>query len=455
MGYAKKIGEGAVLVYAQNVLSALFGMLTAIIIIRTLGLHDYGLLTLAMGTMGLVLPFIDFGMGQVLTSDIAGEIGAGRLDRVKRLIAGYSKMIILFAAILSLGLYAAAHFFFISYGDYFILLLKISAGILFLFSFRSIFLVVFGGFSHFKALSIYQTFESFARFIFMVLMVWVYKLGAIGAILSTLLSMLTAIIIIGLPFVLRIAKNFKGVIAVKESLYKQTLLGHGKFQILSQPLKPFSDGIRSWIITIFAGVEALAIFQVAFQIYSYANMFLGAIEAVMMPIISEELARGTEIAKTIFVRMTKYSGWLAVAAMTATWISVPPFFSLLFGVKYAASIPLAMFAVLALPSDAFGIIIRPVLFGIKAQKSLFKATSYSLAVVIPIGALLTYFYGVWGFILTFPFGSILSFYLRYRYLTKEVPGLKFNFLSFFSVDLYDRELLSRIWRRLAHRQLSS
>jgi O-antigen/teichoic acid export membrane protein len=365
------------------------------------------------------------------------------------LIIGYAKIEILFAAVLSIGLFAAAQSFFVFYGDYFRLLLKISAGILFLFSFRNILLVIFGGFSHFKALSIYQAFESFARFIFVVLIVGVYKIGAVGAILSTLFSMLATIVIIGLPLWFRLAKNFKGVAAAKESLYKKTLLSHGKFQILSQPLKTLFDGMRSWIITLLAGLEALAIFQVAFQIYSYINMFLGAIEAVMMPIFSEELSRGTDMAKKIFTRVTKYTGWLSIVTIVFSWVFISPIFALLFGIKYASSIPLVMLMALALPFDGFGVILRPALFGIKAQKFLFKAAFYILITAVPFASVLTYFYGVLGFAVAAPLGSLLTFILRYKYLIKERPDLKFNFWSLFLIDIYDKELLSRIWRRIS------
>ena len=448
MSYVKKIGTGAILVYAQNILSALFGMFGAIITIRLLGVRDYGVLTLAVSTMGLVLPFMDFGMGQVVTSDIAAEIGANRLDRVKRLLIGYSKFGIFAAAVLSVGLYLSAETLFGSYGDEFRGLIKISSVVLFLYSFRNILLVFFGGFSNFKALSVFQTLESLARLVFVVVLVWVYRMGATGAMLAILFSMLVTIIIVGLPLALRLAGNFRGIAAASGSLYKNTLLSYGKFQILSQPLKTIFEGVRSWIITVFAGIEALAIFQVAIQIYSYINMFIGAIEAVMMPIFAEEFARSIEVAKRLLVKMTKYVTWLGWVVVFASWIFVPGFLEMLFGIKYLPSVPLILYALISLPIDAMGLVFRPALFALRAQKSLLKITFYLLSTAGVLGAILTYFYGAWGFILIMPFSSVLSLYLRYKYLVKEEPELAFSYRMIFSWDLYDRELFSKIIKRI-------
>lgn len=438
------------MVYAQNILSAIFGIFSAIIVIRSLGITQYGVLTLAMSTMGLLMPFMDFGIGQVVTVDIAGEIGAGRMDRVKKLFFGFAKMEIGLGIILSGGLFAVSYFISSSYGDVFYLLLRISAALLLMNSFRNIMLVSFGGFSKFKALSVIQAAESAFKFIFVLVFVLGFKYGSLGAMTAYLSATSLAVIFVGLPMLLRVLANFRGIAPSTEPIFKNLIFGHGKFQILSQPLKNFLESARSWIITILAGVEALAVFQVAFQIYSYISMFLGSIEAVLMPIFSEELSKSLEVARKLLIKMTKYTVWLAVVAMVGAWIAIPPVLELFFGDKYLASVPLILYAIISLPIDAAGLLFRPALFSLKAQKSLFKINIYLLSMIF-LSAVLTHFYGAWGFILTMPFGSVMALFLRYRYLVAEKPELFFSPLSIFSWDSYDRELVGRIWGRITGR----
>ena len=193
----------------------------------------------------------------------------------------------------------------------------------------------------------------------------------------------------------------------------------------------------------------MAIYNVAIQIISHLTKFTGSLEAVLLPVLSEELARSKELAKKIIDRSIKYSLWLVSAIMLISSFVIPYFLVLFFGDKYLSSIPVFQVMLFALPTSALGVVFRPIFFYFKEQKSLFFIGLKINLHTIPISVLLTYFLGVFGYAIPIP--EYYGLYLRYQYLKKKYNYLQFDWKGIVMFDDYDKQLLSKIFRLITNK----
>ncbi|KKR49075.1 MAG: Polysaccharide biosynthesis protein [Candidatus Magasanikbacteria bacterium GW2011_GWC2_40_17] len=448
MSLARKISQNTAIVYSQTLVTLVFGAASAFLIIRNLERYQFGLFSLAMSAVWMIIPWIDFGIGQVVSADVAGLLGLGDLPKVKRLLFGFYKTKLFLTFFATVGAVFVSYFFPDKFDQHFIFLFRVGSVIILTTSLLSMMLMTFESHSKFLFNSLAQIIESVLRFVFVLVLVVIFKMGSDGAMLSYIASTGLAALIM-LPLFFKMLASLKGVVASPEPMFKNLIRSHGKFQIFSQPLKSIADNLQIWIIGWLAGINAVAIYQVAIQIYNYIAMFASAAEGVLMPILSQELNRSREMGKFIIVRMSKYSFWFSSAIMVTAYLFVPWFITLLFGHKYDASILLFYIIFLALPLAGLSVPLRPAFFAAKGQKQLLKIHFLVTIILYPLAAILTFFLrdinGALGFAIIFPLAAFLSFILRVIAIRKFFGDLIFQLNVFFIFDKYDRDLMKRIW----------
>src|SRR3989344_797894 len=236
----RKIGEGTAYSFFQNFLVIIVGAVSAILVIRELGAYQYGLVVLAMSIASAMNVFLDFGIGNVVISDIAASRGGGNTAKAKKLLKEYLIFqiitgVILFAVAFILSFFANA-----KYGIEISGLVKIASFLVIINATKNVFMVAAQSFMKFNLLAALFISESAARLVFILLFVLMAGGGMVTVMMSYLVSSLFAVLIVS-PFIIRAVKKEK----TRGNPGKKNLIGflkeHGNFQfglLFSQTL-PF------------------------------------------------------------------------------------------------------------------------------------------------------------------------------------------------------------------------
>lgn len=449
----KKIGEGTAYSFSQNFLVIVLGAVSTIFVIKSLGSYQYGLVILALSITNVLNIFLDFGIGNVIVADIAGNLGAEKLSRAKRLLKDYLFLEVIAGGVLFVVAYLLSFYAETKYGPEIAGLVKISSALVILNAAKNVFIVFFYSFSRFKLLASLFIIESVARFLAVLGLLVLLDGGVVSVMLTYLIAPLAAVLFM-IPSLVKIISGLRGVVAAKENLLLGLVKEHGKFQTFLRSMQNIFDSLRIWIIQIFSGATGVAVFQVALKFYSYLSQLVFAASTPLLSVISEELGRDRENARRITERMSKYLTWISIFTMAAAWVFTPTVLGLFFGDKYDSSAPLIRWFLLGYFVGGMGVVMRPVFFALKAQKELLKSDLFSFLITYPISTFLTFLYGPVGFAL--PIGIYATFFLRYSYLKK----MDFNFIgkigSYLRLDKEDTHLIRRIYnvalRKLKRRQ---
>lgn len=442
----RKIAEGTLIFFTRKIWISLFGGISAIIIIRELGIYHYGILTLALSIVGILTPFLDFDLGTIISVDMANEIGKNNLSKVKRYIRDYAKLEIILGVVFCLILISLLGYINQKYGSEIATVVKIIIALLFIQAIKNVLATVFYGFSHFRYFTLIDAIEALVKFILVILL---YFFGHFDLIKVSLIILISSIIplFITVPLLFKFLKPLKGVPTDSEPLLKKTIFQHGKFHIINQPIKSALESFRLWIIKFFVGVEGVAIFQVANKIFAYLNIFFGSFEGVLMPVLSQEISKNINLAREMVKKSIKYLTYLGIITMIGSFIFINPILHLFFENKYDASLPVLYWLFMIFPLAGFGVIIRPLFYGFKGQKYLLNSYIIStLLISYPLGILLTYYFGVIGFAI--PIGSYLAAFIRYYYIRKLDRQFYIKLKDFFRFDSYDKLLMDKVLRKL-------
>jgi len=436
----RKIGEGTIFLTVQRFLTTLLSIGTSLIIIGSLGQFQYGLLVLTLSVVTFFSSFLDFGLGLVVSSDIASYRGQNAYGKIRKLIKDFFFMEVLIGALLFSSVFVTFYFF--SDNTSTINKLAIIASfLLLLIAFKNIFLTVINAFTYFKWLAFIQLAEIISKFILVIVVVFVFKKGLLWIISLYVFASFIAVLIAAYKY-FKVVRSLKKYEISKEYLLFDLIKKHGKWQGVHQMLKNGSENLKYWVLTFFVGLDGVAIYNVGVQIVSHLQKLNTTLESVLIPILSEELSRGRELAKKVIDRSIKYSLWLSLITIVAGWLVVPPLLYLLFGEKYLLSIPVFLLYSLSLPAAAIGVVLRPIYFHLKKQKQLFFIGLWLNIIATPIYIILTFFFGTLGY--AFPIADYLGIIMRYRTLIKKDHFYKVNWKLFFIWDSYDKELFIKI-----------
>ncbi|MFQ5795735.1 MAG: lipopolysaccharide biosynthesis protein [Candidatus Bipolaricaulia bacterium] len=437
----RKIAEGTALFASSNLITSLVGFLTFLVIVRTLGRLDYGLVVLALSAIGIVTIFLDPGIGGVIITDATREIGENKQSRAKNLLVRYAQFEIFAGILIFVAVFSANNYFEAKYSGLIANLVKIASFMVLLTAIRNIYITTFNSHMEFKYTFLTNTVQSVSRLLFVILFLWIFKLGVYGAMISYPASMSTSILFTT-PLFLRVTSRYREISMEKGNLLFRTLKAHGKWVIALIPFKRAGGHAPPWLIQLFLGVEAVALFQVAQRTASLISSLIHPLESVLMPVISREIHDEARVSK-IVSKSIKYSFWLALVVISGALIAAPPLFDILFGSGYNASILLFRILMFNAAIYSFSVVIRPILYGLKAQKYLFRSYAVFMLIFIIAGATLIPILGLTGIGLAVLIRGLVALLLRYRYV-KMLSEIRINIADIIRFDDYDRELLRKV-----------
>ena len=438
----RKIGEGTAYSFFQNFLVIILGAISTILVIRHLGAYQYGLVVLAMSISSALNVFLDFGIGNVVISDIAANRGGNNTAKAKKLLKEYLIFeiitgVILFAVALILSFFAD-----VKYGVEISGLVKIASFLVIINAAKNVFMTAAQSFMKFNLLAALFISESAARLLFIFFFVLVFNGGMVTVMMSYLVSSLFAILLV-FPFMIISVKKTKTEGDAGKKLILVLFKEHGKFQTGLRFFQNLLDPLRIWVIKYFIGAEGVAVFNVGLRFFGYLTQLIFAASGPLLSVISEEFAKGKEKAAKVANMIARYLTWISLLVMAIAWLFTPNVLELFFGDKYLSSVTIIRWLLVGYLIGGANTVMKPVFFALRAQKALLLTDAFAFIVSYPLAVYLTYKYGAIGFAV--PTGTYLSFAARYFYLKKKEPLFAFNFKDIFIWNKEDGYLARRIY----------
>ncbi|MHA1712714.1 MAG: oligosaccharide flippase family protein [Candidatus Ranarchaeia archaeon] len=450
MSLANKIAKGTVIFSSSNVILTAIHFLTSVLVIRTLGALDYGWLALSLSAYSIGTVFLDLGLSNVISSEIARSRGKKRLDQVKRFLLRYSQMELGGGSLLLIVPILASPWINKAYSPMLARLFIIVGTYLFLTGIKNLFSTTFYSYTLYHYLTFLQVTFALLRLLWVLLLVIWLKQGLMGAILTYPLSLAITILLTS-PFWWRVVSPLKKIKASKEPVFRKALKEQGGYVILTLPFKNIQDQLPPWMIKALLGTEMVAIYAVAQRGFSPLFSLLRSLETTLLPLASERISTDWQTTKTMLNKATKYASWVAALLVIGGWLLAPLFYRFLFSEKYLEAVPVFRIYLLVLFVYAFLLIQRPLLYALRAQKYLF----YAYLMGVPFYILLLYlsisWLGVLGAALALSLHGVVIASLRYYFLHQLCPDFRISFKALFLIDEFDKrmfkeKILSRLQR---------
>lgn len=434
------VGHGTTWLAGTTLMMKGVGFLSVLLILNRLTIHEYGSTELVLTAVPLLSLFLLPGLSTTVIADMGLQRGLGDLARMKGLFLSFFRLQVFFAVALWAIVFFGAHFLALKYGkEEASLLFKILSFAFLLSPIRTCMQTLQSVYFEFKQQSLYSVAEEVFKLLLLVLFFFVFDMRAEGLVLAIVLSQAIGLLAFVVPL-RSIDLAFWKVRQVRYSLF-HFLFHHGKWAVFSSYFATFGRNVRPWIIKAFLGTEAVGLYAVAQGLIGH-TVSLVPLDRVIAPMLPQYLNDKQRFYR-IVGKAIKYelAGYALVSVIAAI---VSPTFIAWFFPQYTPAVPLFQVTLIMLASTAFDAIFTGVFFALQAQRNLFFASLYKLALTVILMPPLIYYFGLYGI----AYANILSNYLyvweRYRTLKRLLPGFKLTFRGVFLVDDEDRLIIQSI-----------
>lgn len=434
--------KGELLSGAWNTAVKVIGGVNSVITIAVLSVYQFGLYQLSLSVAAIVASFIPDMFDDVVFADIGRRLGAKEYPSAKRLFREFAGIKITLGAAASLVLftlsYIAPQYVHTDIASY----VRIISFLPLISALQSSILLFFNARISFSGLPVNAIREAaklvFIGFFFIV----VRRLGIAEILWATTGSQVVALVITGIFFLREHSATFKNTFEGPVPILFPLIRSYGGWAVLRYYTTQASKAARPWIIRIFLNTEAVGLFSVATTLYGMASSFM-PLGTLGMLLPRETLDR--DRLRHIFTRSMKYATALSALGVIGSILIVPILINLFFP-KYNPAMPVWRVMALAILFYGGFKVIRMFLIALKEQRILFFR-SLGTAILSPILLLIfTPLLGLEGAALEVVLIEAISLAIYYYYLRKSHPYLSLHAREFFSIDTYDREFLSRVFR---------
>ena len=416
-------------------------ILTTVIILRYLSVREYGLVQLVLSFFSFGILFNLSAFHDLFVAEMGIERSAGGA-RSKGLFWGYLKAQTLFGIILWAIFFFGAGFFPVGTGEY----VRIISFLFLLTPAREAVQLLFNVELRFRELAIFSVLEQVSRLIILIVgLVW-FEARISAVLLSTVLSQVFALVVIA-PALISVYKKYRAVIYERVSIVR-ILFAHGKWGLFVSYVSNFNKTLRIWLVQIFLGTEAVGLYSVAANLFSHTRSLL-PISEVASPIIPQ-YANDPSRLSLIVNKGLKYSmlGYVTLGIVGA--LAFPFVIAYLFP-HFAESIPLYQLMLLGLIPHSLSIILTPIFYAYRAQKSLFFAYTRRIILTALLLPAFIWMFGLPGIAIEFVLTALIFALDRYTVARKLLPNMRISWRLLLKFDDYDKvllnKLLPKLWRR--------
>ncbi len=439
MSYIGLIGRATAISLTGNMLVKLISITTTFLVLHKLSLYEYGLLEIAMASLGALSILQLPGVVDMLISDVSTSKLHPHNVEASSLLKGYfwtqlllsGVYLVIGSVIASVALDNEAY--------------SLAATVAFLslttllLPFRTIVQTSLTASLRYKALTAYAVFEEGLKLFFLILFFSLIPFGIEVVPLALLASQVVTILL----FVLFIIKIdfIKETTLGSVNFFLKAMSRHGKWSIILGYVNSLSQSLRLWIIKVMLGTEAVAIYAVAQGVLNHLSSLL-PLAKITGPITARFIDDKQRVAR-LFSKTLKYQFILSLVGGLAGLVILPSLLSIAFP-QYDSAFDLFKWMVPTLVPLGFAAAIVPLYMAIKDQKSLSVISFYR---VLCIAILLPPFIALFGIV-----GAALEQFVvallysgeRFRVLKKNMPWLGFRLSDIYTVDEDDKLILGKI-----------
>lgn len=336
MSYTKLAVRGAAIVFVISILSAFLGYIVRLILARNLSLEEFGLFYAVFSFLALISLFKTLGYDKSLIKFIPEFQHANRKDFIKSSIIYVSILqvitnIIILALIYVLANYLSIHFFHEPKAAKILLLMAIA------FFIDSFVLVLKFSLQGFQKMTLFSSLDFIRMLLIVIITLIGFKLNyeLLSPVFAYILTPLILILIFGFILVKKIFPDFFKAnfiidmnLIKKISKYSFFVMATGSAALILQ----YTD---TTMLTYFTGLEAVALYNIAFPISKILTYIPNAIGGVLLPLSSELWTKEKkEILRVGIESLYKYS-MILIIPLVFVMVSFSDFIiAILFGKQY-------------------------------------------------------------------------------------------------------------------------
>ena len=443
--------EGVFYFSSGSLIVTLLHFFSTVIIIRSLGLLEYGLFVLALSFYTILASFLECGIGGVVLADSSAAIGEKDYTKAKTLLKSYMKFEFVMGS--TLFLVALILSFMLSglYDNVIGRLLLIIAFYLFTTSLQNAVSIVFYSLSKFKIFNLIHVAEALMRFALVVVFIFLMSKGILVAMMIYVVAQLTGILLV-IPSLLGVRNKLKPYPLSNKPLFKDAIKDHGKWAVFSLPIKRIGGQIHYWIVEYFLGVNSVALLGVAMRGTDILKIFLQSFERVLMP-ITANIVKNWEKTKYLMNKSIKYNLWISVVVAVPAIVFAPYLIEIVFSGKYLEAVPIFRVLLLTLIPASL-VVIRPLFYALRAQKYLFYSDVIIDALIIFFDFVFIWVFGLIGVGVSMFLIAFLVFLIRVGFLRKFKPDFIIRVRDLFTIDDFDKKQLKLIMTKVKSKLLN-
>ncbi len=437
---SRSIAEGTFWVSFFGILTKVVAVVSAVLVLRKLSIHEYGLSELAMSVVSFLGIFMLPGMMQAIVADISNAIGQRNLPRAKEIGSNFFKLQLCLCGIAFVLMFALSFVSGLFFTENVSNSLRVLSFVFLLAPFRSYFNLLFSVSKDFFALGALSFFEESFRLLLIYMLfagtTWRIEAVFLGSIGGQILALIA---LLGL-----FHKNYRLFASVYKSStrpFGESLLNHGKWSVASSYFNTFGQNMRLWIIQFFLGTGAVSLFSLAFSLLTHTQSLI-SFSTTLAPILSEH-NEDRRLINVIIAKSIKYQMFIFVLIGVICFFLVPVLVLNLFP-KYAEALPLYNILLISMIPASFAIVFTPMFHAKKEQKSLFKAIGVKNAAIAVFSVIMLPIFGITGAAIEYLLTLITFLAERYRVLKRIYGGFSIRWKDFISFDQTDRNIIEKV-----------
>lgn len=442
--FGEKLLEGGLWLSGSAMLVRLIGLGVTLALVTLLSLEEYGTYKLVVATFGFLAAFFVSGFDALVVNDLALEKKQGRFGRVKKLFLEYSALklfigcglfiVTLFGSMFFAGFYPADLLLFFPIISFLFIFMALERGLNILLNLNM----------EFRLLSLFTVIEEVTKLLLILIFIGMFKQGARGAVMADVLSTGVALTFF-IPHGVVLFRRALAEQAAKGSVLWEMVRSHGKWAIASRYLGEAKNSIRPWLIQVFAGREAVALWAFAESLYSQI-VSLFPLTNVLAPILPQEIGNRERI-KTLLFRGIKYGTPLFLALGAVAYFLLPVLVEI-FLPRYNDSLPLFSIILVTMVTSATALLLTSILYAHREQRLQFLVNVLITAFMVGMGAFLLRIFGIVGVAYEFVLSTVIYNAIRLWYILRTYPELKFSMRELFIWDAGDWDFLRSIFGQI-------
>jgi len=422
--------KGVVVLGSWNTLTKFFSLANSFIVIYLLSVYEYGIYVLIMSVISISEIFLFESMDQLMITDVIIEKSKEQFQKARLIFQEYYQLKVILGVVLFLILLFGSHIIADYFGNRSIsIFIKLASLLVLSSAIQIIFAFYLRVNRKFNLIGIFAIIQEIIRLILLLSVFFFFTPGVAKILAVTVLTTYIIIFIRLIVLFKEIKKWFIGFkLRFKNLIIYQIFKQHGKWRIATSFLTKFQKDIRLWLIQLFIGTEAVAIYNFGRNLYLHLDSVL-PINKVILQLIPNIITDKERLKRT-FIYATKYLTLVHIFMALGGLIAGPIFVYFLFP-DYLYSIPV-FYILLLMPCSFQGLfkVTDNILFSLREQRFLSLSLILRATITTLVSLIMLPLFGIYGIAME---RVITLFFTTIIFTRKTLKSLGMKFKELFEI----------------------